>query len=125
MVGHAQRDGWAAGGDDAGNAVVLRDDERERAGPAGVGERVGFRRPIERQSAGGRGVAGVDDERVCRWPALGLEDPLNSRGVERVGAEAVDGLGGERDEAAGAKALGRAADGVWSGRLGVDAQEPV
>ena len=42
----------------------------------------------------------MEDERVDRWPPLGREDSGERVDVRGVRAQAVDGLGGEGDEAA-------------------------
>ena len=55
------------------------------------------RRPLGQLLGGGE----VDDERVAGRPALHREEPPDRRLVAGVGAEAVHGLGRERDEPAG------------------------
>ena len=53
----------------------------------------------------------VDDEGVPGGALLGFEDFGDTAcGVEGVGAEAVDGFGGERDGVAGAEEVGGAGD---------------
>ena len=50
-----------------------------------------------------REVGDVGDQRIERRPALGLVEPRDGARRGRVGAEAVDGLGREGDQAAGGK----------------------
>ena len=75
---------------------------QKRAASAARALVVGDRHPVER----GR-LRQVDDQRVERRPRLHLEDARDRARVEGVGAEAVDGLGGEGDEAAALQHRGR------------------
>ena len=73
--------------------------------------------PVGDARAGHVDAADVDDQRVDRGPPLGLEDPGDGLGVGGVGAQAVDGLGGEGDEAPLASRPRRPRPG--SGRVGI------
>ena len=42
----------------------------------------------------------MGDQGIERWPALGLVKAGDRGRIGRIGAEAVDGLGGERDQPA-------------------------
>ncbi len=63
-------------------------------------ERPGVCREVFRQKGDVIEAGDVDDERVVGGPVLGREDMRDGVGVEGVGAEAVDGLGGEGHEVA-------------------------
>ena len=104
MVRRAYRHRLQPGADQPGNRRVRpsRQHEGQRARPEGFGEAqrrfVELRpRPVRRQ------VGRVDDQGIEAGPALGFEDARHRPVVGRVGAQAVDGLGREGDEAAGAK----------------------
>ena len=71
-----------------------------------------MRGPRGDDAAGHAGVGNVDDERVDRGASLESENAADGVGVERQGAEAVDGFRGERDEFAGAEMPGRDRDGI-------------
>ena len=103
-------DGVEAGGHEVGHLRAAGDDQRERAGPEARGEGaharvVGRRDPSQVSSA-----REVHDERVERRAGLHLEDAGHRPRVEGVGAEAVDGLGGEGHEPAPAQDDGRLRD---------------
>ena len=61
----------------------------------------------------------MHDERIVRRPFLGGEHALNRRAIEGVRAQAVDGLGRERDEPAVSQALGRARNHRAVGMIGI------
>ena len=67
----------------------------------------------------------MNDERIVRRPSLGCIDPVDCTWIERIGAEAIDGLGGERDNAAAAKHLRRACDDRGIGCEGIDSLQPL
>ena len=101
-AGTRMRDRVEAGGDEVGDRRVrpLRQDERQRARPEGVGEALAHRRR-RRAIAARRGERGdVDDQRVEARPALGDEDRADGARVAGVGGEAVDRLGRHGDELA-------------------------
>ena len=87
---------------------ALRQDQRQRAGPE-RGERSGQRRELG-DGFGHREIGAVDDQRIEARAALGLVDLEDGVGIGGVGAEAVDGLGGERDDAAGTQDCGEVRD---------------
>src|SRR5207253_2416956 len=51
------------------------------------------------------------DDWVIRWPALGFEDPRDCGRIERIRAEAVDGLSWKRDQPAATQYFGSTGDG--------------
>ena len=65
-------------------------------------ELFGQRRELD-QRFGHREIGDVDDQRIEARAALGLVDLEHGVGIGGVGAEAVDGLGREGDELAGAQ----------------------
>jgi hypothetical protein len=103
MTGHAETHGGQAGGDAIADRGTFGDDEGKGAGPEAAGELFGCGGPEEGERAGHGQIGDVDDEGTGRRAALGGEDELDGGGVEGVGAEAVDGFGGEGDELAGAE----------------------
>ena len=89
-----------------GQSVGLRQHQRQRPRPQRrrqpLGRRVEARQPPRRRQVGNMG-----DQRIERGPALGVVEPRHRDAVLRVGAEAVDGLGRERDQPAGRQRSGR------------------
>ena len=65
---------------------------------------------VEREVVELRGARDVHDHRMIGGPALHREQAAHRVGVRGVGAEAVHGLGRERDELAGAQRVDRARD---------------
>jgi len=61
----------------------------------------------------------MDDERVPGGALLGYEDAGDSVWIQRIGSEAVDGLGGEGDEATGSEEFGGAGDIIGIGGVEV------
>ena len=107
VAGDAHADRVETGGHEVGHRGLPRQDESERPRPEALGERRDAR--VRRWSGWGaqtshpRHLAGaghVDDQRVERRSHLDREDASDRPGVERVRPQAVDGLGGEGDEAA-------------------------
>ena len=99
-----------------------RDDERQGTGPEGASERE--RRLVEAPFGASRLEARhMRDQRIEFRPALRRVERGDGARVRRVGAEPVDGLGREGDEAAAAqegRSLGdagrhRARGGAWCG----------
>ena len=64
---------------------------------------------------GGLEIADMGDQRIEGGPALGLIEPRDRRGVGGVGAEAIDGLGREPDQAAFGQAARRGGHGGLAG----------
>ena len=99
--GNPDRDGIEARGGEIGHRAAgrLRQHQRqrprpERLAPAGrLGVETG-------DPPRGVEVADMGDQRIERRPALGLVEPRNRRRIGGIGAEAVDGLGRERDQPA-------------------------
>ena len=102
MVGHAHRDAVEAGGGELGDRTVRRASAAPAsAAPARTPPRAARRR--RRSARAARAAASVGhmrDQRIERRPALGGIEPRHRLAVGGVGAEPVDGLGRERDEAA-------------------------
>ena len=61
----------------------------------------------------------VDNQRVTVRPALGSKDTVDGGGIERVGAQAVDGLGRKGNQAAGGDRLGGDGNQLGIGMLGI------
>ena len=139
-VGAGGRDGDGGGAEERQGDGMVRNADANEAGAASDGGRNVRRgardnrqwaRPQLRAKAGGERGAGsillpfgapqlgalcnlghVADEGVRRWPPLHRVDVAAGLVVQRVGAEAVDGLGGEGDEVPGAEALGGEREGL-------------
>ena len=91
-------------------SLRLRQHQRQRPRPERLGER--HRRRIEAgDPRGGDEIADMGDQRIERGPALGLIEPRDRGGIGGVGAEAVDGLGRERDQPARREAARRRGHG--------------
>ncbi len=118
VAGDAHADRLEARGHEVGHRGLPRQDEGERPGPEALGERrdARIRRPRRvRETSHPDHVLGaghVDDERVERRAGLHREHAGDGPGVERIGPQAVDGLGGEGDQASRAEEAGRLLDGV-------------
>ena len=117
VVGNTHRDAVETGRRQRGHRAIgrLRKDERQRPWPEGVGEprRIGIKL---RQRLRRRAIDNSGDERVERWPALGLVDARHRPPGGRVGTEAVDRLGRESDEPAGGKDARRLGNRAGIGR---------
>jgi hypothetical protein len=100
VSGDSDADGRQSSGDDIGDARRLGKNQGKRAGPPALHELIGFVRPLGDQSAGHLNRRGVDDERAGFGAAFHFVDFRDGGGVEGVGAQPVDGFGGEGDEAA-------------------------
>ena len=111
MIGHAHAHGVAT----AGHPIVDRarsppHDERERTGPARVGQHSRHVGQVDREIVDLRGARDVDDHRMRPGPALDFVEALHGIRVGGVRAEPVHRLGREGDEPAAAQDTGRAPD---------------
>jgi peptide/nickel transport system substrate-binding protein len=77
-----------------------RKNEGERTRPEGVDERLGPRRKARGDAGQVLSIANQDRKRHAPRPPLGGEDPFDRRGIERIRAERVEGLGRIGDEPA-------------------------
>jgi hypothetical protein len=100
MRGRAQGDARLPARHRRGNARGLRQHQRQRTGPEGLGEARGRLGQLGRPVARGGEAAQVHDQRVRRRPALGREDARDRGGIRRVRPEAVHGFRRECDELA-------------------------
>ena len=101
--GTRTRDRVLSAGHEIAHARRALEHQRQRPGPEPAREPVRGLRHLARPVGDLHGVGDVHDHRVLGGPALGLVDPPHRRGIGGIGAEAVDGLGGKRDQAAGAE----------------------
>ena len=115
----ANCDGRPARSDNVRNDGGLLKDKCQWSGPECGGEFVGTRRPIDGERFCCSDVGDVDYDRVVCGATLRFEDARHGLCVECIRAEAVDGLGGKCDEAAGAKDLGGSGDCLRVYRLAV------
>ena len=93
-------DGPAAAEEPLRQPVQRRKNEGERAGPEGPDERLGSRREVRGDARQIAAIADQDRQRHPPRPPLRGEDPLHRRGVQRIGAERVEGLGRIGDQSA-------------------------
>ena len=104
MIGNAHRDAVETGRRQRRHRAIggLGKDERQRPRPEGLGEprRIGIK---SRQCLRRRAIDNSRDQRIERRPALGLVDARDRPPRGRIGAEAIDRLGGESDQPAGGK----------------------
>ena len=105
MPRHAHADGGAARRDGRADRRPARQDQRQRSRPEALGQSQRQRRNRGGDGRERGGVGDVDDQRIAVRSLLRGEDALNRGGIRRVGAQAVDRLGGEGDEAARAQQL--------------------
>ena len=117
VVGNAHRDAVETGRRQCRHRTIgrLGQDERQRPRPEGVGEprRIGIK---ARQRLRRWAIDNSGDQRIERRPALGLVDARDRPPGGRIGAEAVDRLGRERDQPAGGKDVRRLGDRAGIGR---------
>ena len=104
MGRHSDPDKMPAGGNNVGNGGAARQEECERAGPEGAYEVCGSWRHVRHQLLEhwvlAQRTGDVHNDGVPGGTLLGCEDAGDSVRVERVGAQAVDGLCGQGNEAA-------------------------
>ncbi len=114
MCGHAYADQRPPGGHRIGNGRGSWQQERHRPGPEGSHElscRFGdvshqqVKHGVRRDRSGN-----VDDDRIPGGALLRCEDAGNSGGIQSIGPQAVNRLGGQRNQAAAAKYLRRLPD---------------
>ena len=103
VAGDAQANGREASGDFVGNDGLFGDDKGKGAGPILVGETVGYIGPVGGKFAGLINGSDVDDKGAGGRTLFERVDLADGGGIESVGAEAVDGFGGEDHESAGTK----------------------
>ena len=99
--GNPDRDRLQPGGGEIGHRAVccLRQHQRQRSRPECFGKR-GRLRVETGNPPGGLDIPDMGDQRIERGPALGLVEMRDRGGIGGVGAEAIDGLGRERDQPA-------------------------
>ena len=114
MRGHAHGHRVQSGGHLRRKRVAPRQEQRQRTRPEPPAERFHGGWDLRRHGSNIRDGGKVHDQRIRRRPALRLENPADGGRVEGVRAQAVDGLGRERDQPAADQAFDRALDG---GRL--------
>ena len=100
-----QADGVLAAGHVVAGARAAGEHQGERAGPQRLGEGPRVRRDVARPRVEVAGAADVDDQRVVGRAPLDREDAGHRVRLLGVGAEAVHGLGRQRDEPAGEQRL--------------------
>ena len=98
------------------------DDDGERSGPEVVGELVEHGIGVARQFVGLRQARDEQRERLVLLAALELVDVLDGVKIYGVDRQAVEGVGGQRDDIALAQARDDVVDPVWLGLVGMDAQ---
>lgn len=116
MRGHAHTHQRTAGGNGLGNLWAARKQQRERTRPEGFHQLVGRLGYCGDDSIQHAQVGDVNNHRIPGGALFGGEDALNSRRIERVGAEAIDGFGGQSYQAAVAQNSSRQPQGLL--RLG-------
>ena len=113
--GNPQRDGLEPGGGQLRDQAARRlwQDQGQRPRPERVRQphRIGIEAPDRLRRIE---VFDMGDQRIERGAALGLVDPRDRGRIGGVGAEAIDGLGRERDQPASREAA----------RGGVNARSP-
>ncbi len=112
----AERHGVGAGANEVGNGAIgaARQHERQRSRPEGAHQ---FSRRIvdDRIGLGLGHSRHMHDQRVEAWPRLGREHLGHGGRIECIGAEAIDRLGGKRDDLAPRQGLRGAGNRLVSG----------
>ena len=98
---YPDRDRVEAGGGEVGHRAIrrFRQHQRQRARPECLGQR-GRSGVKARDLPRGGDIADMGDQRIEGRPALGLVEAGDRGRIGGVGAEAIDGLGRERDQPA-------------------------
>ena len=98
---YPDRDRVEAGGGEVGHRAIrrLRQHQRQRARPECLGQR-GRSGVKARDLPRGGEIADMGDQRIEGRPALGLVKAGDRGRIGGIGAEAIDGLGRERDQPA-------------------------
>src|SRR6185437_3103063 len=111
MRRHAHRQALEPGAREQSHRAIRAplQDEAQRPRPETGGKTLGALIEVD-EAARLRDVDDMDDERVELRPLLRRENPGDGLVVGGVGAEAIDGLGRERDKLARAQQLGRAVE---------------
>ena len=118
--------GWAGiriatvsrpGGGEVGHRAVrrFRQHQRQRARPERLGQR-GRSGVKARDLPRGGDIADMGDQRIEGRPALGLVEVGDRGRIGGIGAEAIDGLGRERDQPALGQHTRRSRHGGLAGR---------
>ncbi len=102
MAGDAHGDAVEAGGGELGDRAIFapRQHQGQRPRPERRRQPLGGLIEVPERPRRG-GVGEVRDQRVERGAALGLIEARHRRAVPSVGAQPIDGLGREREQAAG------------------------
>ena len=100
VVRHAEADRRAPAGDGVGHRRGPFEQQGQGSGPERVGQQPGRGRHLDRPLVDGGRVGQVHDQRVVGRPALHREHPPDRLVVRGIGAQPVDRLGRERDQAA-------------------------
>ena len=117
MRRHPQADGSQAGRNNRRNCRLLFEDKCQRAGPEPLREAIGKVGPVCNQRLRHFDGGYVHDQRAGRRAAFHRVDAGYGFGIERVGAQAVYGFGGEGYETSGAQEAGGGFDlgGIGNG----------
>jgi hypothetical protein len=111
MIREPHANSWEARPDESWNARRCRRDDRQWPRPEGIGKKcdawIFERRGGEDEREIGT-IGNVHDERIKRWSPLRFKNTRDCDRIERVGAESVDGLGGEGDKATSTQQCRRA-----------------
>ncbi len=116
MRGDPDRDRFEPGGGEIGHRTIFcfGQHQRQRPRPECLGKR--DRLLVEAGNPHSRPeIPDMGDQRIERGPALGLIKPRNRGWIGGVGAEAVDGLGRERDQPASRENTRRGGHGGLAG----------
>jgi hypothetical protein len=111
--GHTDADERTAGGNSVRDSGQFRQEHGERTRPEACGEALDTAAEWAVEDSDAIEfvqIGEMHDKWVPGRALLGREDSRDGLGRERVGAEAVDRFGGERDQAAGSQKFGGASD---------------
>ena len=110
VIRAAQTDGLPARAHDPGHAVFGAQHDRERAGPKGLGQRIGRLRHRGAVVRHRRSVVHHQRQRLDARPAFDFIDLRDGFGVKPISGEAVDRLRRDGDELPGADGVRRLRD---------------
>ena len=110
VSGPAQSYGLTAASDHVWNLSAAGKNKGQRPRPKSFRQLLCLRRPILNALSRHLHRVHVNNDRIMRWPAFNLKDPLDCLLVESVTCQAINGFRRDCDNLAGPKQISRATD---------------
>ena len=119
--GNAEGDVAGVGGDAQGEFAAGLDDDGKRAGPEALGEAIEGAVEGAGEFIGLGDVGDEERERLVTGSGFEVVDAVDGAEIYRVDGEAIEGVGGERDDLASFECVNDAQHEVWFGLLRMNA----